>query len=122
MVAKSYALDFNGYWHEPNISGLPATSGIYGVYVSTYDANAKTVSLKRLIYIGESENVKSRVAKHEKWPAWKRQLRSGEVISINAAPISPAADRERAEAAMIIAINRSVILNSSMNSPLTPRA
>jgi hypothetical protein len=31
MAAKTCALTFDGYWREPNISGLPAKSGIYGV-------------------------------------------------------------------------------------------
>lgn len=101
MVAKSYSLDFNGYWREPNIDGLPAKSGVYGVYACTYNSSERTVALKRLIYIGESENIKSRVATHEKWPMWKRQLRAGEQICFNAALISPASDRERSEAAMI---------------------
>jgi hypothetical protein len=37
MTAKSYSLEFDGYWREPSISVLPARSGIYGVYASTYD-------------------------------------------------------------------------------------
>ena len=32
MAAKSYSLDYDGYWRVPNISGLPANSGIYCVY------------------------------------------------------------------------------------------
>jgi len=101
MTAKSYALTFDGYWDEPNISGLPATSGIYGVYPCTYNESGRTVSVSRLLYIGESSDVQGRVAGHEKLPAWKRQLKQGEVLCFNAAPISPTADRERAEAAMI---------------------
>lgn len=101
MVVKSDMLDFDGYWREEKIGGLPAVSGVYGVYACTFNKAEKTVSLNRLIYIGESQNVKSRVADHEKWDQWRRKLRVGEQICVNAAPITPSTDRERAEAAMI---------------------
>lgn len=101
MAAKSYALTFDGYWREPNISGLPAKSGIYGVYACTYNESGRTVSINRLLYIGEAGDVQGRVAGHEKLPAWKRQLKQGEVLCFNAALISPETDRQRAEAAMI---------------------
>ena len=101
MAAESYVLDFDGYWREPNISGLPDKSGIYGVYAATYDSSAKTVSLNRLVYIGESGDVRDRVQNHEKWPKWRRELKTGEILCFNMAPISPQEDRERAEAAMI---------------------
>jgi len=100
-MEKSYSLNFDGYWREPNVGGLPAQSGIYGVYAAIYNQQAGTVSLNRLIYIGESADVRTRVTNHEKWPMWKRQLRAGEIICVNAALISGEADRQRAEAAMI---------------------
>lgn len=101
MNAKAYDLDFKGYWREPNIGGLPAESGVYGVYCATHDKSTDQVTLNRLIYIGESGDVRKRVDGHEKLPEWKRQLRHDEQLCFNAALISPAADRERAEAAMI---------------------
>lgn len=101
MTAKSYALTFDGYWREPNISAMPAKSGIYGVYACTYNAAERTVSISRLLYIGEAADVQGRVAGHEGLPTWKRQLQQGEVLCFNAALISLEADRQRAEAAMI---------------------
>jgi excinuclease UvrABC nuclease subunit len=101
MAARTYELDFDGYWRGPNISGIPAKSGIYGVYRCTYDSHTKAVTLKKLIYIGESANMQDRVASHEKLPEWRRKLGQGEELCFNAAHISPATDRERAEAAMI---------------------
>src|SRR5712691_9334979 len=95
MATKSYDLNFEGYWREPNIGGLPAASGIYGVYAATYNSN-NTVTLNRLIYIGEAENVCARIQGHEKWENWRRQLRVGEVLCFNVARISPATDRKRA--------------------------
>lgn len=101
MVTKSYNLSFEGYWREPKAGGLPPQSGIYCVYGCIHNVSANTVSLKRLIYIGEAENVRDRMASHEKRSQWKRHLGPGEELCVNAALISPQSDRERAEAAMI---------------------
>src|SRR5262245_37662391 len=97
MAAKTYDLSFDGYWRAPNKDQLPAKSGIYCVYACTYDASNKTVDIKRLLYIGEAENIRDRVANHDGWNKWERQLKSGEVLCFNAALISPTADRQRAE-------------------------
>ncbi len=101
MTTQSYVLNFKGYWREPNIGGMPSSSGIYGVYACTYHPYAKSVSLQRLLYIGEAANVHDRIVNHEKWIEWRRQLNSGEVLSLNAALISGQSDRCRVEAAMI---------------------
>ena len=101
MAAKSYSLNFNGYWRAPNASGLPARSGVYCVYACTYDPRMKTVSPRRLLYIGEAANVRERVSGHERWRDWERELQYGEVLCFSAAPIAPQSDRQRAEAAMI---------------------
>ena len=98
---KTYTLSFNGYFRKPAIDSLPAKSGIYGVYRCTFNAQAKTVSLKELLYIGEADDINDRVTSHERWPDWEAKLKAGEVICFTASLISPQADRERAEAAMI---------------------
>jgi hypothetical protein len=54
-----------------------------------------------LIYTGEAADVRDRVSGHNKWSAWRAQLKSGEVLCFNAALIAGESDRQRAEAAMI---------------------
>jgi excinuclease UvrABC nuclease subunit len=100
-MQKSYALEFDGYWLEAGLGNLPAKSGIYGVYRCTYDKVQNTVSLRELIYLGEAANVRDRVSGHDKWSAWRGQLKSGEVLCFNAALIAGESDRQRSEAAMI---------------------
>lgn len=101
MATRSYSLEFDGYWREPKISGLPAESGIYGVYACVHNTNQSTVSLKRLLYIGEAADVQDRVQNHEKWQKWRNQLKTEEVICFSAALVAGESDRQRAEAAMI---------------------
>jgi hypothetical protein len=99
MTAQTYRLPFEGYWREQNKGGIPAASGIYCVYVCTYNSGAGTVSLQKLVYIGESVNVRDRISGHEKLPRWRRHVGVGQELCFTYAPI--ARDRERAEAAMI---------------------
>ena len=101
MVTKAYALDFDGYWREPNVGSVPAKSGIYCVYACTFDSEKKTVDLKRLLYIGEAGDMQDRLNGHEGWDDWKKKLQTGQVICVSAAAIAGESDRQRAEAAMI---------------------
>src|SRR5258707_15656035 len=101
MTAKSYSPTFDGYWREPKIGSLPAKSGIYCAYACTFDPTAGTVDLKRLLYIGESDDVRDRVKNHGKWSEWRNQLKSGEVLCFTCALISGTGDRQRVEAAEI---------------------
>lgn len=100
MATKTFSVDFEGYWREPNISGVPSKSGVYCVYACTYNSAAKTVSLGKLIYIGEAGNVNERVAEHEKWPTWKKHLKSGQEICVSFGYVQ-SSDRDRVEAALI---------------------
>jgi len=100
MADKTISLEFDGYWREPAISGLPAESGIYCIYTCTHNQKEKTLSLKKLIYIGESQDVKKRISNHEKWDEWKKHQNKGEVICISCAKVADGS-RNRAEAAMI---------------------
>lgn len=97
---KTISLNFDGYWREVNKDSVPSESGIYCVYACTYNQTAKTVSLRELVYIGESDNVHERLSNHEKLPDWKRRLKAGETLCYSVASVE-STDRIRAEAAMI---------------------
>lgn len=95
---KSLSLTFDGYWTEYAAKSIPAQPGIYCVYGGTNNSNG-TVTLNRLVYIGESSNVRDRIGYHEKTPSWRRYLKPGEVLIFTFAPIYM--DRVCVEAAMI---------------------
>jgi hypothetical protein len=101
MVAKSYGLAFDGYWREPNISGLPAKSAIYCAYACVHNRPQGTVTVNRLLYIGEAGDVRGRIENHECWSKWRAKLQRGEELCFSAALIAGESDRQRAEAAMI---------------------
>ena len=99
MTAKSYSLAYQGYWREANAKSIPAQSGVYSVYACRYSRPDDTVSIRELIYIGEAQNVRNRVSRHEKLPIWRLHLAAGEELCFNFASI--VADRARVEAALI---------------------
>lgn len=100
MAAATYSLEYKGYWPDAKRGGVPAASGVYSVYACTYDAQDNTVDIRLLIYIGQAENARERLANHEKEKEWKKHLRAGEELAFAFAP-ADAADRDRVEAALI---------------------
>jgi excinuclease UvrABC nuclease subunit len=99
-MAKTISLEFDGYWREENKAGVPDKSGVYLVYVCEYNESERTVTLNKLIYIGEAADVRERIDTHEKWSDWREYLVKGSEICFSFAPVS-SPDRERAEAALI---------------------
>lgn len=99
-MAKTISLNFGGYWREVNKGSVPAKSGVYLVYVCRYNETSDAVTLDKLIYIGEAENVRERIDGHEKWPEWRQYVPRGSEICFSFAGVT-SPDRERAEAALI---------------------
>ena len=100
MATKNFKINIQGYLRDINKSGLPSHSGVYFVYAATYKQSNNSVSIKRLIYIGESENVNYRVNNHEKYDEWKKHLLSGEDLYFSTGQVEEYY-RERVEAAYI---------------------
>lgn len=97
---KTISLDFSGYWREINKEWIPEESGVYCVYACTYNRDHQNLSIRELLYVGESGNVNERISNHEKTSDWKRRLRVGEVLCFSMACVG-AKDRNQAEAAVI---------------------
>lgn len=100
MAAQTYNVVFDGYWREKNIGGIPSKSGVYCVYECSYNSSSNTVSIKKLIYIGESGNVNDRIKNHDKWDDWRKQLNSGNELCFSFGYVE-SSYRDRVEAAMI---------------------
>lgn len=79
---------------------IPVLSGIYCVYECSYHQNTNSVTLLKLFYIGEADNVRKRISNHEKWREWKTQIKAENRICFSHGYVNPLI-RKRAEAAMI---------------------
>ena len=100
MAEQTYSIKFDGYWRDQNKAGIPAHSGIYCVYECTHNVQENKVSLSKLIYIGEAEDICVRVANHEKYDDWKRHVRAGNELCFSFGGVETT-NRARCEAAMI---------------------
>ena len=88
-AAKAIALDFSGYFLKRK--SLPDASGVYCVYTCV-DKDHKTVDIGKLVYIGESDNVRARVTNHELFDAWKSQRGTGRGALLLRSLASPGID------------------------------
>jgi len=100
MSAQTFSVEIQGYWRDKNKSGIPNHSGVYFVYVAVYNQQDDTVSLKKLIYIGESDDVNDRIQNHEKYDIWKGYLSQGQELCFSTGKVN-GNDRFRVEAAYI---------------------
>jgi hypothetical protein len=100
MASMTFNVVFQGYWLESGIDSIPAKSGVYCVYECKYNSDRDTISIRRLIYIGEAEDVRDRIKKHEKKPEWKGYVSSGNELCYNFGYVE-SAYRDRVKAAFI---------------------
>ncbi len=100
MAAKSFNIGLEGYWRDVNKGGIPNHSGVYFVYECTYNKEEGTVTIYKLIYIGESEQVRDRIANHEKYDDWMKFVRKNNTLCYSTGSVQ-AIDRDRVEAAYI---------------------
>ena len=97
---QTFTIKIDGYWREKSIAGIPSHSGVYFVYVCTPNEAKGSVSLDKLIYIGESEDVNDRISTHEKWTDWKKHVGTNQELCFSTGPVI-SANRFRVEAAYI---------------------
>ncbi|MFC2112101.1 GIY-YIG nuclease family protein [Bacteroidota bacterium] len=100
MAAKEFSLTIDGYWRDEIKSSIPNHSGVYFVYEGTRNEEKKTVTLQKLIYIGEAGDVCKRITEHEKYDDWSKHVRSGNLLYFSTCPVA-STDRDRVEAAYI---------------------
>lgn len=99
-LIKHYIQEFKGYWRYQNRGSITSDSGVYCVYAGSYNSIEDTVSLRKLLYIGQSENIRERISNHEKEAEWKRYLYSGEELIFSCTKLL-ISELDRFEAAMI---------------------
>lgn len=100
MAEKTFEVEFDGYWREQDIEGIPNGSGAYCVYECTYNKDKDAVSIHKLIYIGEAADVRDRIQNHEKWHDWKKHVREDNELCFSYGHVE-SEYRERVEAALV---------------------
>ena len=88
MEKLKVILNHEGYWRDENKNYIPQVSGIFFVYESKYKARDQTIKLKRLLYIGESDNVQERICNHPNYKIWKNSLDIYCELSFSFVPVS----------------------------------
>jgi hypothetical protein len=103
MVDNLIDIFFDGYWVDEDKDYIPQKPGIYCVYTCTHHEAIKKIDIRKLVYIGEADNVRKQIFIHEKRSRWMEHVEDGEVLCFSFGKIaySDRKDRKRAEAAMI---------------------
>lgn len=114
---KTYNLNYEGYY--VNKDDLPHYAGLYSVYVGTVDTKEEKVSLRELIYIGESGDIYERHHPHNKQAEFDAELRRGEILIY--ATAHHAEDRLRIQDALIYKVKPKLngLSTQSFNHPDT---
>lgn len=100
MGAENFDLEFDGYWTEKTKGAMPSLGGIYCVYEGSYDPAKEGVAIRRLIYIGESNDVKASVSHYKNWDRWRRYVGSGNDLCFSIASVE-STFRRRVKAALV---------------------
>ncbi|PRY71914.1 GIY-YIG nuclease family protein [Halomonas ventosae] len=99
MSDQILSLKLLGYWTDEQLGEIPDISGIFCVYAGTA-ADDGEPGIERLLYIGESGDVRQRIRHHELREAWASRLEAGEVLCYSVAAATYVY-RERLEAALV---------------------
>ena len=89
----TYACFLQGPW-AVGTNDAPRYPGVYIVYAKVW------LGEPQVLYIGESDNIASRMAGHDRREDWEREAR-GQPLFFVAVPIASAYERERVERKMI---------------------
>jgi len=100
VVIKSFNINIEGYWRDKNKEGVPIQSGVYFVYEANYNNIKDTVTLLRLVYIGEANDVRLRIKTHTKYSEWLHNVKYGNELCFSTGYIEEI-QRKRVEAAYI---------------------
>lgn len=74
-------INIEGYWREKHRTGITSLPGIFFVYESKHNPATDTISLFRVIYVGEADNVRERINAHPLYSSWKNFVHDGNELS-----------------------------------------
>jgi hypothetical protein len=99
-MTKLINLHFDGSWDPRLFWSSPYHGGVYCVWSTSRDPRANQSFYRRLIYTGQSEDIPTRILRHDGKKEWHPHMEPGEQLWFTAAAVLPF-DVDRAEAALI---------------------
>jgi len=99
MSDQILSLKLLGYWTDEQLDEIPEMSGIFCVYAGR-GAGESEPAIERLLYIGESGDVRQRIRHHELRSAWTAECQEGQQVFYSVAAATYVY-RERLEAALV---------------------
>ena len=118
LMPLEVQIALQGCWIDQNRYGIPALQGVYFVYACEYFHEKNSVTLKRLLYVGQSENVNQRLLEHEGLLDWRTHLLEGEMLCFAVAQVEGSVLSD-VEAAMIYVLKPSC--NAELKNQYTHR-
>lgn len=88
-------LDVQGYYRDQSRKGFPHSPGIYFVYRGVFVPHLKTVTLRELLYIGETEDLYQRHNDHDKRDEFITKLQEDEELFYSFALIENVSKKQR---------------------------
>ena len=98
-----FSIDIKGYYRDGSRGLFPNYPGVYFVYRGYFVPHLKTVTLKELLYIGESGDIGTRLNNHERRDDFLSYLHADEELFYSFAVTDNLSDnhRQRIEASLI---------------------
>ena len=100
-MAEEFNVQFYGFWREEMKEYTPPQPGIYCVYECTHDEEEDKLDLHRLLYIGESDDMRKAINDSQKINEWKKSLEKGDQLCFSAGIAKPEEVRKRMHAAYV---------------------
>ncbi len=73
-------VDISGYWRMASVDSIITLPGIFFVYESQYDQISGALTLLRLLYIGQGENIRESIRSHPDLSTWQSGITNGNEI------------------------------------------
>lgn len=105
MATIETTLDWDGVWEieEDDIpTNIPDEEGIYMILCGkkSSDSDKWDPSTYELLYIGEADEVRTRIRGHEKWPCWKRNCTNHILLKVAKCKLGTS-NRQKVECCLI---------------------
>ncbi len=98
---KEISICFHGYWRKPYKELIPDIAGVYCVYENSFNPKNRKIEINKLIYIGESEDVKKAIVNHPNYEDWLCQVILDHELCFSFGIVRPPDCRKAAAAALI---------------------